>query len=55
MKKLKFDSTKALSITVTGLALLGTLLSNVVQSNDRKAMKNELKDELLKELTSKND
>lgn len=49
--KLKIDSTKALSLTVTALGVVGTLLASKVQSNDRKAMKAELKDELLKELT----
>ena len=49
--KLKIDPTKALSLTVTALGVVGTLLASKVQSNDRKAMKAELKDELLKELT----
>lgn len=49
--KLKIDSTKALSLIVTALGVVGTLLASKVQSNDRKAMKAELKDELLKELT----
>ena len=53
--RLKIDSAKALSMTVTALGVIGTLLANVVQSNDRKAMKSELKDEILKELKSKND
>lgn len=53
MKKLdlKFDGAKALSIGVTVLGVVGTLLSSKVDSNNRKAMKNELKDELLKELS----
>lgn len=49
--KFKIDPAKALSLTVTALGVVGTLLASKVQSNDRKAMKAELKDELLKELT----
>lgn len=48
--KLKFDPTKALSITVTALGVVGTLLSSKVHANETKAMKAELKDELMKEL-----
>jgi hypothetical protein len=48
--KFKFDTTKALSIAVTVLGIAGTLLSNKVDSNNRKAMKSELKEELLREL-----
>ena len=53
--KFKFDTTKALSIGVTLLGVLGTILSNKVESDSRKAMKSELKDELLKELTKSTD
>lgn len=52
MKKIKIDPAKALSVTVTALGVVGTLLASKVQSNDRKAMKAELKDELLKDLTN---
>ena len=52
MKKFKIDPAKALSVTVTALGVVGTLLASKVQSNDRKAMKAELKDELLKDLTN---
>lgn len=48
--KLKFDPTKALSITVTVLGVVGTLLSSKVHANETKAMKAELKDELMNEL-----
>ena len=53
--KFKFDTTKALSIGVTLLGVLGTILSNKVESDSRKAMKSELKDELLNELTKSTD
>lgn len=49
--KFKFDATKALSIAVTLLGIAGTVLSNKVESENRKVMKSELKEELLKELT----
>lgn len=52
--KFKFDSAKALSIGVTALGVIGTLLSTKVHDNERKAMKAELKEELLKELSKKN-
>lgn len=52
MKKFKIDPAKALSVTVTALGVVGTLLASKVQANDRKAMKAELKDELLKDLTN---
>lgn len=50
----KIDPAKALSVTVTVLGVAGTLLSGVVDKNNRNAMKQELKDELLKELSNKN-
>ncbi len=49
--KIKIDPAKVLSITVTTLGVAGTILSSVVQKNDRQAMKDELKAELVKELT----
>ena len=51
--KLKIDSAKALSIGVTVFVVVGTLLSSRVDSNNRKAMKSEIKDELMKELKTK--
>ena len=51
--KLKIDGAKALSIGVTVLGAVGTLLSSKVDSNNRKAMKSEIKDELMKELKTK--
>lgn len=52
--KFKFDAAKALSITVTVLGVAGTLLSSKVDSNNRKIMKAELKNEILKELSKTN-
>lgn len=51
--KLKIDRAKVLSIGVTVLGVVGTLLSSKVDSNNRKAMKSEIKDELMKELKTK--
>jgi hypothetical protein len=52
--KFKFDTTKALSIASTVLGVVGVLLSNKVDANNRKAMKSELKKELLEELRRNN-
>ena len=52
--KFKMDPTKILSIGVTVLGITGTLLSNVVESNNRKKMMDELKKELMKELLKNN-
>ena len=52
--KFKFDGAKALSIGVTVLGVIATLLSTKVHDNEQKAMKAELKEELLKELSKKN-
>lgn len=49
--KFKLDLTKVLSVAVTVLGVAGTLLSSKVESNNRKAMKSELKEELMKEIT----
>ena len=51
--KLKIDGAKALSIGATALGIVGALLSSKVDSNNRKAMKSELKEELMKELRTK--
>lgn len=51
----KIDPAKALSWGVTGLGIVLTLLSSKVDDNNRKAMKDELKADLLKELSQKND
>lgn len=51
----KIDGAKVLSVGVTALGVLGTVLASKVDSNNRKAMKDQLKAELIQELTSKND
>ena len=51
--KLKIDGAKALSIGATVLGGVGALVSSKVDSNNRKAMKSELKEELMKELKTK--
>ena len=51
--KLKIDGAKALSIGATVLGVVGALVSSKVDSNNRKAMKSELKEELMKELKTK--
>lgn len=48
----KIDPAKVLKVVGVGLAIAGTLVSNKIASNDQKALKGELKEELLKELTS---
>lgn len=52
--KFNLDPTKILSVTVTALGVVGTLLSSKVDSNARKAMKAELKEEITKELLNGN-
>lgn len=52
--KIKIDPAKALSVGVTVLGLVGTLLTNKVEANNRKAMKEEILNELKKEVTSDN-
>ena len=51
--KLKIDGAKALSIGATVLGVVGAIVSSKVDSNNRKAMKSELKEELMKELKTK--
>lgn len=51
----KIDSKKVLSIGVTVLGVAGTLLSTKVDSNNRETLKNQLKEELIQELSKKND
>lgn len=50
----KIDSKKVLSVIVTGLGVAGTLLATKVDSNNREALKNQLKEELMQELSKKN-
>lgn len=50
--KIKFKKEKVLSIAVMILGIVVTILSNKVSENEQKAMKEELKEELIKELSS---
>ena len=52
--KIKIDSAKALSVTVTALGVLGTILTGVVHKNEQANMKAELKEEIVKELLKDN-
>lgn len=51
--RIKFDTSKILSLAVTILGVAGTLLSSKVESDNRKAMKDELLNELKKDLRKK--
>lgn len=51
--RIKFDTSKILSLAVTILGVAGTLLSSKVESDNRKAMKDELLNELKKDLQKK--
>ena len=53
MELKKINVAKVLPVVVTALGVVGTLLSNKVEANNRKELKAELKDELLKELSKK--
>lgn len=48
----KIDPTKAFSIAATVLGLAETLISVVVDNNNRNTMKQEIKAEVLKELSN---
>ena len=48
--KLTIDKTKLLSVGVALLGIAGTLLSGKVEADKQKAMKSELKDEIMKDL-----
>ena len=50
-KDIKFDTSKLLPMAVAALGIAGTLLSNKVDANNRKTMKDELRKELLDEIT----
>ena len=52
LPKISIDRGKALGLLVTGLGVVVTILNSEVESNNRKTMKDELKKELLEELTS---
>lgn len=48
----KVNLSKLLPVAIFGLGLLTTALTNKNNAIEREAMKNELKNELMKELTS---
>lgn len=53
--KIEFKPEKLLPIASTVLAVAGMVVSNAVQANEKKALKAELKEELMKDLlTDKN-
>lgn len=51
LKNIDFGKVAGIASTVIGVA--GVLLSSVVEKNNKAELKNELKEELLKELTDK--
>ena len=52
MKKFKFSKEKILSGAAVLISIIGMLLSNKVAENERNTMKKELKEELMKEMSS---
>ena len=53
MKKFKISKEKILSSAAVLISIIGMLLSNKVAENERNTMKKELKEELMKEMSSK--
>lgn len=53
LKNIKIDPGKALGYTVTFLGVVVTLLSSKAEEYNRNALKEELKQDLLKDLSSK--
>lgn len=51
--KFEVDSKNLLKVGASVVGIAGMLLSNVVAANDQKKMKDDLKDEIMKELTKK--
>lgn len=51
---MKIDTGKILGLLVTGLGVVATLLSGKAEDINRQTMKNELKKELLEELSNNN-
>lgn len=49
---MKIDSKKALKVVGMAISVAGLLISNLVNKNDRDDLKNELKDEILKEVSN---
>ena len=52
MKKFKISQEKILSGAAVLISIIGMLLSNKVAENERNTMKKELKEELMKEMSS---
>ena len=52
MKKFKISKEKILSGAAVLISIVGMLLSNKVAENERNTMKKELKEELMKEMSS---
>lgn len=52
MKKFKISKEKILSGAAVLISIIGMLLSNKVAENERNTMKKELKEELMKEISS---
>lgn len=50
--KIKIDSKKVLKVGGMVISVAGLLISNLVNKNDRDDLKNELKDEILKEMSN---
>lgn len=50
----KIDVSKILPIVVGALNIAVMVLSNVIDTNEKQAMKNELKEEILKDLNPNN-
>lgn len=51
--KFEVDSKNLLKVGASVVGIAGMLLSNIVAANDQKKMKDDLKDEIMKELTKK--
>ena len=49
----KFNVSKLVPVALVGLGLLETVLSNKKQADERNALKNELRDEIMKEIVDK--
>lgn len=52
VKKFKISKEKILSGAAVLISIIGMLLSNKVAENERNTMKKELKEELMKEMSS---
>ena len=55
IKNLEIKPEKLLPIVSAVLGIAGMFISNAMQANEKKVLKAELKDEILKDLQSKND